>query len=353
MLALDASARFGGIAVLLLLAVLGWQHRRTWSSAPYLILACLSVAALFVGFAPAEFQPPRPWFSIVRFADIPHLVFVWLFALSLYERDFHLKSWHILVGVLYSAPILWPRLAFEGIAPPPPSWLVPLGVISSIALIGHLVYATLVGRSDDLIEQRRSSRAYFVIVLMVVTVAAALADFLPREGSFDRRTAKVLAILPAILFGGIWMLRLSPQGMRFERVALHANSLSSRDEALLAKLRHQMIEVEAFQDPSLSIAALAATLGVSQHRLRHLINGHLGFANFSSFVNRLRIDAVCRALEDPAERETPVLTMALDNGFGSLSSFNKAFKDNTGITPTEYRAKIGSDDPPTRIPSAF
>ncbi len=33
----------------------------------------------------------------------------------------------------------------------------------------------------------------------------------------------------------------------------------------------------------------------------------------------------------------PVLTIALDTGFGSIGPFNRAFKAHTGMTPTEYR----------------
>ncbi len=353
LLILDAFARFGGISLLFLLGVLGWRHRREWPSAPYLILSCICVSALFLGYAPAEFAVPRPLLAVVRFLDIPHLVFVWLFALSLYAKEFSLRPWHVIVGVLYSAPIFWPRLAAEGIAPTPPSWLVIYGAITSILLVGHLVCVTLIGRRDDLIEQRRSSRAYFVIVLLFVTVAAALSDLLPPEGAFSPRTAKVLAIFPAIVFGAVWMLRLSPQGMKFEAALAPQPALSTRDQALLEKLRHQMNEAAIYRDPELTIASLAAKLGVNQHRLRALINGRLGYANFSSFINRLRIDAVCADMEEPGARDTPILTLALDAGFKSLSSFNKAFKANTGMTPTEYRAQIGSPDQQARNPSVF
>ena len=43
------------------------------------------------------------------------------------------------------------------------------------------------------------------------------------------------------------------------------------------------------------------------------------------------------ALSDPAQADVPVLTIALDAGFGSIGPFNRAFKAQTGVTPTEYR----------------
>jgi len=40
---------------------------------------------------------------------------------------------------------------------------------------------------------------------------------------------------------------------------------------------------------------------------------------------------------DPARRELPVLTIALDSGFQSIGPFNRAVKAATGLTPTEFR----------------
>ena len=42
-------------------------------------------------------------------------------------------------------------------------------------------------------------------------------------------------------------------------------------------------------------------------------------------------------LADPVQREVPILTIALDAGFGSLGPFNRAFRDAEGMTPSEYR----------------
>jgi len=48
---------------------------------------------------------------------------------------------------------------------------------------------------------------------------------------------------------------------------------------------------------------------------------------------------VRRRLLDPRQDEVPILTMALEAGFGSIVSFNRAFKDRYGLTPSTYRAE--------------
>jgi AraC-like DNA-binding protein len=50
-----------------------------------------------------------------------------------------------------------------------------------------------------------------------------------------------------------------------------------------------------------------------------------------------------QALSDPTQRAVPISTIALDAGFQSLGPFNRAFKAETGVTPSEFRERaLGS-----------
>jgi AraC-like DNA-binding protein len=87
----------------------------------------------------------------------------------------------------------------------------------------------------------------------------------------------------------------------------------------------------------LVIADLASAVGLPEHRLRRLINDRLGHRNFPSFINQQRIEAAKSALADPDSAGRTVASIAYDLGFGSLGPFNRAFRDATGVTPTEFR----------------
>ena len=111
---------------------------------------------------------------------------------------------------------------------------------------------------------------------------------------------------------------------------------------MLEALRKLMEDGKAYRDDGLSIASLSQKLNVQEYRLRRLINGQLGHRNFSAFVNGYRLAEAEAALGDPAQADVPVLTIALDAGFGSIGPFNRAFKAHTGQTPTDYRrARLG------------
>jgi AraC-like DNA-binding protein len=109
------------------------------------------------------------------------------------------------------------------------------------------------------------------------------------------------------------------------------------DEPWLERLQTLMANERVYLDPGLSLASLAQRLGLPEYRLRELINRRLGFRNFPSFVNHYRLEDVQGKLADPAFDRRPVLTLALEAGFGSIGPFNRAFRDRYGMTPTAFR----------------
>jgi len=59
--------------------------------------------------------------------------------------------------------------------------------------------------------------------------------------------------------------------------------------------------------------------------------------SFNSYVTHFRLSHACYLLENTT---LPILQCALDSGFISLRNFNRCFKGNFEITPTQYRKNI-------------
>lgn len=106
----------------------------------------------------------------------------------------------------------------------------------------------------------------------------------------------------------------------------------------LERLDALMGQERVYRDPELSVAGLAARLGLPEYRLRELIHRRLGFRNFPAFVNEHRLREVEMRLADPACDRRPILTLALEAGFGSIGPFNRAFRERHGMAPTEFRS---------------
>jgi AraC-like DNA-binding protein len=94
-----------------------------------------------------------------------------------------------------------------------------------------------------------------------------------------------------------------------------------------------------YLDPELRHAEVAAALSVSPNHLSQALHQGLG-TTFNDLINRYRLEEVQRRLADPANRDRKVLDIARESGFASKPSFYRIFKEATGLTPTEYQARL-------------
>lgn len=117
----------------------------------------------------------------------------------------------------------------------------------------------------------------------------------------------------------------------------------SADEPLLVKLHALMDSDKLYRDPDLSVRMLAARAAMPEYVLRRLINERLGYRNFAAYVNDFRLCEVEARLRDPQWARRPILTLALEAGFGSIGPFNRAFRERFGMTPTAFRS-AGSEE---------
>ncbi|MEG3125539.1 helix-turn-helix domain-containing protein [Sphingomonas sp. GB1N7] len=87
-------------------------------------------------------------------------------------------------------------------------------------------------------------------------------------------------------------------------------------------------------DPELSLASLARLLGTNSGYLSRALNEGLGIG-FSAFVNGLRSEAVAERLRGGGAED--LIDLALEAGFASKASFNRAFRATFGMSPSAYR----------------
>jgi len=101
------------------------------------------------------------------------------------------------------------------------------------------------------------------------------------------------------------------------------------------QLRKIMETEKPYLDCNLKYSDLAAKLGISVRHLSRVLNEELGIS-FNDFVNAYRIKEVQAQLLNQENGEHTLLAIALEAGFNSKTSFNRIFKDHTGMTPTEF-----------------
>ncbi len=150
----------------------------------------------------------------------------------------------------------------------------------------------------------------------------ALADFIDKHRS--NLTGDILdAELTEIYKEAIYALILQ----KIELRPVSAGKLDSTRQILLWCQQH-------FTEP-VTVSMAAKNLLVSESQISHLFSGRL-HTGFREYINSLRVQA---AVELLISTQKPVSEIALDCGFGSLATFNRAFRLCTGLTPREVRAR--------------
>ncbi len=113
-------------------------------------------------------------------------------------------------------------------------------------------------------------------------------------------------------------------------------------QTLAQELTRLMQDEQLYRQNDLSLPDLAQALGISVHQLSELLNVHLD-ANFYEFINGYRLKLACSLLEDP-KCQLRVLDIAFESGFNNKNSFYRVFKDGLGVTPNQYRERLGQQE---------
>lgn len=123
---------------------------------------------------------------------------------------------------------------------------------------------------------------------------------------------------------------------RYERSGLTDRQAERLKDALVAMMERE----RPWQDSELTLSDLATRLKTTPHKLSEVLNSQLG-QTFYDFVNGYRVREVQRRIAAGEAQRVKMLTLALDAGFASKSTFNMVFKKHTSQTPSDYRQAAG------------
>ncbi len=123
----------------------------------------------------------------------------------------------------------------------------------------------------------------------------------------------------------------------------YANSGLTSDSVkeIHKRLTQLMIVEKQFIEPELSLSALATRLNIHSNYLSQVIN-EKEEKSFYDYVNLLRVEEFKRLVQIPENKKFTMMSLALDCGFNSKSSFNKNFKKVTGQSPSEYLDNVSN-----------
>jgi AraC-like DNA-binding protein len=180
-----------------------------------------------------------------------------------------------------------------------------------------------------------------IIITLQITeffLKGVLARFIPNIDNTDITIITneycfiIMTFLLVIL--GIWQKSIPvfvPTGEDISQSVLQADDLKRYQ----LKIEKFMDNEKPYLDPELTIEKLSEEMRIKKLLLSQTLNK--GFnKNFFTFIKEYRIRHVEIELKNKSNEERTIMDIAYMSGFNSKTGFNRAFKEVTGKTPTEY-----------------
>lgn len=253
-------------------------------------------------------------------------VLLWIYITS-NKADFHWRSQYLLhllpagLILLFSNQItldnFWYRGGYTGL------------LYYSIAYLGLAAREWVSFRKE---KKSRSTWPTMILTSTTLFLLSYLGNYILRWYDYSYAPLPfAITIFPVSFF--LWQRR--NDNIRKKNTV---KRLSDEETSTLAKDWDHVMQAEApYLNPDLTLGDMAEKLQVSRHILSHFLNSSK--AGFSKTINAYRVGAACTMLVDSKCSTYKIATIAYSCGFNSLSVFNKAFVEVTGLTPAEYRKR--------------
>ncbi|NAS31848.1 helix-turn-helix domain-containing protein [Flavobacteriaceae bacterium R38] len=117
-------------------------------------------------------------------------------------------------------------------------------------------------------------------------------------------------------------------------------ALSTTNDPLFSELKLKLEEVlkkeKPYLDNELTLIKLAEFIPTTDKKLSALLNQHMHIS-FYDIINKYRVEAVKEKIASKAYENYTLLGIGYECGFSSKASFNRIFKKETGLSPSEYK----------------
>jgi AraC-like DNA-binding protein len=122
---------------------------------------------------------------------------------------------------------------------------------------------------------------------------------------------------------------------KYERSALKQSQITSISKTVYNYLK----EKKPYLNSDYSLQMMVDDLDISRQNLSQVINSGQK-KNFYKLINEFRVNEVKALLKNSNYEHYTLLGIAFECGFNSKTSFNRIFKEETGVTPTAYKNSL-------------
>ncbi len=225
------------------------------------------------------------------------------------------------------------------------SWILTLHKTFDICFLVLALRSLAQGRKVDLIDLRLRLRWFGMVLCAAILLIALHLEGYKMENRILENPLSIFIMLSMllgllccnlilILYKDLLLPVQKPSKIDDFKATAPSDEQNQQLDALLKKI---MLEDKAFKREGFTLDELATMTRSPVYKLRNFINGTMGFRNFNQFLGHYRIQEAKFMLKSPDLQNEKILSIALEVGYSSLAPFNKAFKEQVGMTPSEYR----------------
>ena len=183
-----------------------------------------------------------------------------------------------------------------------------------------------------------------LLSLILITIISWFIINYKHMGNEDVDYLPVFIIASFVIYasGYIGIYKLSVLNQR-KKIRLFLNENRPKTATIkkpknehIAQIENILISNQGYLNPSLTLDSLSEELHLSKSHLSRIINTELK-TSFSDYMNSLRISEAKKLLLNPEFSNYTLVSIGLEAGFSSKTTFNTTFKKFTGQTPSQFR----------------
>lgn len=226
-------------------------------------------------------------------------------------------------------------------------------LVFGVQVVGYLIAGYLLAKKyDHRIENFYSNLEgrklvwvkLLTISFLLTSIASSIANVLGR-GLF--MTEDWLLAIPSALFSSLFFI-IGLQGNKQnytistlvsdekEELTNGKESVNNRSDELKDRLIRLLETQKNYLDSDLRITDLSKEFNTNRTYLSNMINNEFNLS-FSDLINLYRVNHAVELIDGDKSNNMSLGDIAIASGFGSLSSFNRAFKKVNHITAGQYR----------------
>jgi len=210
----------------------------------------------------------------------------------------------------------------------------------SVIFIILVIFESLRNKENVLILSRFKKRNEFVIFSSILALVSVYYFFIE-----DPFRLPVYFTLAQNIFICIFVILFFSDHFEFKALfpstpASNNKSQIRRESLIQKRIIEKLYTVfrneKLFITEGIIISQLGEIINEKEYLIRRAINKELGYTNFNSFLNHYRINEARRMTNENQLKELTFQEIAYRLGYQSVATFNRAFKNETGQTPSDY-----------------